>query len=538
MVYRNLAGESRTLSVSATVARNQDNEEIAAVCVVRDVTDFRRAEEQIRQHNVYLAALHETSLGLMHQMEVKDLLEAVTTRAASLVNSAHGYIYLLDPSSQELAMNVGTGAFADKRGSRLRKGEGLAGTVWKEARSITVDDYYSWAGRSTRFEDIQFHSVVGVPLWSGREVVGVLGLAYLEQERTFDATALDILTRFAQLASIALDNARLYGAARQELAERQRAEDEVRNLNENLEVIVAQRTAELEFANRELQSEIAERQRAEAEKAQVLTSEQLARAEAEEAARAREALLSLVSHDLRNPLAAVRSTTRLVQHILGRSEGEVDGRVLAGLARIENSAQKMNRLIDELLDFGKLQAGLPLDLYRQDIDVVELARSVAANHQQYAERHEIVVESAVSELCGTWDSLRLERVLDNLVSNSIKYSPRGGRIVLSITREEAPAARRGENGRGWWACIRVHDDGIGIPPEDISSIFDWYHRASNVSGQIRGTGIGLSTVRQVVEQHGGSIAVKSIEGEGTDFTLLLPLEAPQAGPAQHASATG
>jgi PAS domain S-box-containing protein len=277
------------------------------------------------------------------------------------------------------------------------------------------------------------------------------------------------------------------------------------------------RAEELALANRELQIEIAERRRAEAERAELLVSEQAARALAEEAVRAREVLLSIVSHDLRNPLAAIRGTTRLLEKIVAGSE-HLDSRVLPGIVRIDASANKMNLLINELLDFARLQAGQPLDLYRRDLDLVELARTAAANHRQYTERHTLAVEAGVPRLVGTWDQSRLERALDNLLSNAIKYSPNGGPITISVARDAGQGDRAGES-----AVITVRDEGIGIPPSDLPHVFDWFHRAGNVSGRITGTGIGLATVRQAVEQHGGTIDVHSVEGKGTTFTIRLPV---------------
>ena len=537
MSFLRKGGEQHILSISTTVALDADGDPAAAVCVVRDITSYKRAEEQIRQQNAYLAALHETSLGLMHRLDLIDLLEAIINRAAALVNSTHGYIYVVDLRSEVLSMQAGTGLFASKIGSRLKKGEGLAGQVWATGQPLRVDNYQDWSSRSSSFADIEFRAVVGVPL--GSEISGVLGLAHVEPGRTFDDNAVEILTKFAQLASIALDNAELYGAARQELIERERAEAEVRNLNENLETIVAERTAALANANRELQNEIAERQRAEAERAQLLISEQIARNRAEEGVRAREVLLSIVSHDLRNPLSAIRGTTRLLQNIISRNTKQLDSNVSSGLERVENSAKKMNLLIEELLDFARLQAGQPLDLYCQDIDLVDLVQVVAANHEHYTERHTIEVIADVPTLKGTWDPLRLERVLDNLVANAIKYSPTGGRITISISREDGATEGAGQEGDynrdgrvgmsvAGAAVIVIRDEGIGIPPSDLPHVFDWFHRASNVSGRFSGTGIGLATVRQAIEQHGGTVTVQSLEGSGTQFTVRLPLSPPIA----------
>ena len=114
-----------------------------------------------------------------------------------------------------------------------------------------------------------------------------------------------------------------------------------------------------------------------------------------------------------------------------------------------------------------------------------------------------------------WDRERLERVLVNLVTNALKYSPEGGAITMSLDRDSQDGSS--------WAVVRVADSGIGIPPTEIPKVFDRFFRGSNVGG-IEGAGIGLSGVRQIAEQHGGSVAVDSVQKRGSTFTVRLPLQ--------------
>ena len=125
------------------------------------------------------------------------------------------------------------------------------------------------------------------------------------------------------------------------------------------------------------------------------------------------------------------------------------------------------------------------------------------------------MEAAEPALIGDWDARRLRRLLANLLDNAIKYSPDGGPIAIRIARASDP--------QGEWAALTVRDRGIGIPADDLPRLFERFHRGSNVTGRIAGTGVGLASVRQIVESHGGEVAVSSNEGEGTTLEVRLPL---------------
>jgi PAS domain S-box-containing protein len=174
-----------------------------------DITD-------LVHRNEYLAALHETTVGLISRLDVKDLLQTLILRAGQLSNAPHGFIYLVEPGQTEMECKVGVGALSRIVGVRRKPGEGLTGKVWQTGRPLAVADHDSWPGRSEQFPLGLLGAIMAVPLKSGAQVVGVIGLAYgPESEGTFGAQEVELLSRFAQLASVALDNARLYSATQE-----------------------------------------------------------------------------------------------------------------------------------------------------------------------------------------------------------------------------------------------------------------------------------------------------------------------------------
>jgi PAS domain S-box-containing protein len=261
--------------------------------------------------------------------------------------------------------------------------------------------------------------------------------------------------------------------------------------------------------------DVTERKRAEEARIQ-LAQAQAARAEAESAVRTRDEFLAAVSHDLKSPLTSIKATAQLMQRSLAQ-QPELDRAYLGGgLSHIEATVTRMTTMINELLDVVRLEVGQPLELEQRPTDLVALVRQVAAAHQATTTRHQIQVEADLPALVGTWDTFRLERVLDNLVSNAIKYSPTGGVIRLTLRPEEDVT--------GAWALVQVQDEGIGIPTRDLPHVFERFYRGGNAVGKTRGTGIGLAGACNIVQQHGGRIEVRSEEHTGTTFILRLPLK--------------
>jgi len=228
----------------------------------------------------------------------------------------------------------------------------------------------------------------------------------------------------------------------------------------------------------------------------------------------RVAFVDAATHDLKNPLTSLKARVQLLLRRIQRGQVLEPTALAAGLAAIDADATRMVTLIDELMDAAHLRTGQALTLTPVPTDLVALAHDCVADTRRRT-THTLVVESSEPALVGVWDRPRLERVVQNLLDNAIKYSPRGGDIVLRTTCEDDPDGKA-------WAVLSVQDNGVGIPAADLPHIFERFWRGSNVGGTV-GAGIGLAGARQIVEQHGGTIAVASTEGKGSTVTVRLPL---------------
>lgn len=229
----------------------------------------------------------------------------------------------------------------------------------------------------------------------------------------------------------------------------------------------------------------------------------------------RREFVDALAHDLKNPLGVVKAQAQLVQRRLRRT-GQVDSvTVEHGIEQIVTAADRMNALISEMVEVAHVREGLPFDLRLEPVDLVALARAAHDDVARLGTNHRVSFESSLPALVGDWDRSRIQRAIANLLDNAVKYSPAGGAIHLAV--------ERGQDGAGEWAEVRVTDEGLGIPPDELPYVFERFRRARNVAGVIPGAGIGLAGSLQSVEQHGGTITVRSVEGDGATFTIRLPL---------------
>ena len=205
-----------------------DGKVIGVAGVSVDITDRIEAEHALRRRNDYLVALQETTLDLQSQLSLDALLEKILRRVGTLMDTSSGFLDLVDPERGQLRPQVGVGELAESLRHITQPGKGLAGIVWQTKQPLAIKDYDTWQDRPKDFPKGIISSIIGVPLMGDSGIFGVLGLGHdYPDPRSFDQEDVDILIQFGRLAALAIENARLYSAAQQELAERKRAEQQV-----------------------------------------------------------------------------------------------------------------------------------------------------------------------------------------------------------------------------------------------------------------------------------------------------------------------
>jgi signal transduction histidine kinase len=231
--------------------------------------------------------------------------------------------------------------------------------------------------------------------------------------------------------------------------------------------------------------------------------------------RLQEEYVGLISHDLRNPLnnisvrmQALRKALQARGRALGRAGEAEYSRELTLLDGVLRSVERMNGMVEELLDTTRLESGV--ELHREPTELARFLADVIDRTVLPAERPRLRLEVPRPVLPASVDPARLERVVVNLLSNAIKYCPPGTPIEVRLERE----ARE--------AVITVRDAGPGIAPDKAERLFEKYFRLRTVKG-VEGLGLGLYISRLIVEAHGGRIWVRSVPGEGSTFGFTVPL---------------
>ena len=289
-----------------------------------------------------------------------------------------------------------------------------------------------------------------------------------------------------------------------EIGKRRNAERALKEVNKDLETRIDERTEELEKVNESLRSAAEERE-------VLLKNEQSARREAEIANRLRDEFMATVSHELKTPLNSILGWARMLR------AGDLDEeQVKKALGTIIKNSETQNRLIEDLLDVARIISGKlvlefepvdPTDLVHDAVEVVRpaaQAKNIEIHQQTDPHGTPVVIHG---------DRNRLLQVLSNLLTNSVKFTPEGGRIDVGLATNNAHLN------------VSVRDNGAGISSEFLPKVFERFRQDSSAANRNGGLGLGLAIVRQLVEMHGGSVSVESDgAGKGSVFTVTLPAQ--------------
>lgn len=226
----------------------------------------------------------------------------------------------------------------------------------------------------------------------------------------------------------------------------------------------------------------------------------------QEALQVKDQFLSIVSHELRTPLTTIKGYAQMLRRKL---VDEPDEQRFA--VNIDAQVSRLSRLVDDLLDVTRFSRS-QFELKRQRTDLRPLLEDLASRFKIVAPGFNFALEIEEGPYNGDWDRDRLEQVMNNLVGNAVKYSPSGGTITIRAHHQDGSLV------------VSVRDQGPGIPEEDQEHLFERFYRGSGPGKDVKGLGLGLYVTRRIVEAHGGSIAVRSTPGHGSEFSFTLPLE--------------
>ena len=278
-----------------------------------------------------------------------------------------------------------------------------------------------------------------------------------------------------------------------------------------------------------LAEELAERAALAIENAKLYTEQVEARRKVEDLSRLKDEFLSIASHELRTPVTSIKGYTQLAKTLIRENDLPTSEEYLdIALDQID----RMSRLILELLDVSRIETGR-LEIRHEPIRWVQFVRELMHRHHTAVSERRFHLNVPDSETVVMGDRDRLEQVLGNLLENAVKYSPEGSEIFVNV------------EDRGDQVITSVCDRGIGIPSDELSQVFERFHRGRQVSStNYGGLGLGLYITRQIVDRHGGTIWVESKEGSGTTFYFSMPAaqvqaaEVEQAQPERAQAATG
>ena len=428
-----------------------------------------------------LTTLHRAGLLFSSTLDRETLVQKVLDTLTSKLHFERALIAFYD-QDRRMAYNIRIVGVPPATANHLRSIEipitdptSLEGTTLIQGKPVLIENLREseFGSQLHQFNQqvelgTKVNTMLAVPLKVKDTVIGCL-IVDRVHGHPLTSDHLDVMGTFASQVAIALDNTEAY--------------HQIEILNVNLEERVRQRTAQLEVANEELK------------KLDRLKSQFLAH----------------VSHELRSPLTSIKG---FAENLLAGVTGTITEKQEHYLQRIQANSGRLTRMIANLLDRAKLEAG-KMELACEHFPITQIAKDVIEQLKPLATAHaqQFSLESTHQNLMVYADIDKVHQVMTNLIENAIKYSPEGGSILVKIDLHGPHQVK-----------ISIIDTGEGIPPEALPSLFTPFFRVKRHPGTtVQGLGLGLSIVKQLVELQGGTLSAESEKGKGSTFTFTLPV---------------
>lgn len=466
-------GTPLEISLSISPLRDGSGALVGASKIARDITARKSMERALQDERRILELLNSTGAAIASELELQTLVQAVTDAATGLSGAQFGSffynvrdeggesydLYTLSGATREDFEKFGMPRNTEVFGPTFR-GEGVVRSddIMKDSRYGKMEPH-----RGMPAGHLPVRSYLAVPVVSrSGEVIGGLFFGHADPG-VFTERSERLVQGVAAQAAVAIDNARLYEDVKRAALERDR----------------------------------------------LLEAERLARAEAERVSMVKDEFLATLSHELRTPLTAILGWA----HVL-RARVHDDAMLSEGLEVIERNSRLQTQLIEDLLDMSRIISGkVRLDV--QQVDLQDVVKASVASLQVSADAKGIRLQVVLDPFAGParGDPARLQQCLWNLISNAIKFTPKGGRVQVSLERVNSHLE------------VCVADNGQGIKPDFLPHLFERFRQAdASTTRRYGGLGLGLSIVKHLVELHGGTVnATSAGEGKGATFRIELPL---------------
>jgi two-component system NtrC family sensor kinase len=504
--------------------------------------EVRRSTQSLQRQVDNLEALQRVGRAVSSSLDLDSVLTTVVEAAVELTGAEEGSLLLLDESSGELYMRAARN-FREEfvRTFRIPTADTLAGDALRSGRPVILGEKTPQKIKTSYL----VRHLMYVPLLVQDRPIGVLGVDNRTADRPFSDYHVTLVKALADYAAIAIENARLFDRTEVERAKLEtiltRIKDGVIVVDPSHRLLLINQTAQEAFGvsdpapvnkpvdavfqNADVLDSLSADRGGEPFRTEipledgrvfnaqvtpipelgiVVTMQDITHLK--ELDRIKSDFVSTVSHDLRSPLTAILGYVELIHRV-----GPVNSQQKEFIRRVEASVQNITALINDLLDLGRIEAGF--DARKEVVPLGAIIQYTVDGYMNRAKENDLSLDLDLpAELPAVLGNpVRLRQMVANLVGNAVKYTPKGGKIAVRARSE------------GGQIILQISDNGPGIPAADQPYIFDKFYRASNVAGDTPGTGLGLAIVKSIIENHQGRIWVDSGAGQGTTFTIVLPV---------------